>query len=130
MNKKQTEKPQYRWRLELTDEQFQCIARGMEFYGRILAGQLNVLDEATPQTIRYEDTDPLKLKMFPELSLNASYSWNGGSPSEWHDKEIARSYQIYREMRHQDVLARGIDNVYTSETLRTSKAEPLKVERI
>ena len=31
---------------------------------------------------------------------------------------IARSYHLYREIYHQHNLAEGIDNVYTSETLR------------
>lgn len=127
MNNQETK---HTWRLDLTDKQFNCIMRGMEFYGRLLAGQLDVLREATPQHLDYFDIEPLRARMFPELDNGQHYKWNGGSPSEWHDREMAQAYQIYREMRHQDVSARYIENTYSSPTPATPKAEQLKVTRI
>lgn len=44
---------------------------------------------------------------------------------------IARSYYLYREIYHQHNLAEGIDNVYTSETLRCADSgEPIQVKVI
>lgn len=55
----------------------------------------------------------------PGLGRGTSYDWSGsGCPNEEQRKFIAQSYYLYREIYHQHNLAEGIDNVYTSETLR------------
>ena len=74
----------------------------------------------------------LKPLVTPGLGRGASYGWNGSScPNEEQRKFIAQSYYLYREIYHQHNLAEGIDNVYTSETLRCADSgEPIQVKVI
>lgn len=119
------------WRLDLTDEQFDCILTGMELYHRLLCGDLNQLVDISPHgvaCVQYLGT--LKSRIFPELGPGETYSWNGGSPTPYFDTQQAQSYQIYREMLHRKTLAEGLHNVYSSETLRTEKAEQPKITRL
>lgn len=129
MNKK--EKPT--WRLDLTEEQYNCIIKGMEFYGRMIAGQLVELNHLTPTSYKlaWEDLDKIKSICFPELALHQSYAWNGfDCKDEYQRQQIAQSYQIYREMEHQMVLRKGINNVYSSPTLKTDLADPPIIKQL
>jgi hypothetical protein len=117
------------WILELTEEQFNCIARGMEYYHRMMCGQVDVVDDVCEERIDLSLKDELKKQMFPELELNASYGWNGTDKSLF-GKEMAISYQIYREMIHKRTVRDGLDNTYSSETLSSNKANKLIVKQI
>lgn len=125
--KKQTKRT---WLLKLTDSQFNCIIRGMEFYHRVMCGQVEELNYIVGHRIKRETLNEVKNQLFPELRNGENYGWDGGYVNKFVDAEQAQSYQIYREMRHQDVLLKGNNNVYTSDTLQTSKADKLIVERI
>lgn len=120
-----------KWRIELTEEQFNCIARGMEYYHRMMCGQVNVVDDVCDERIDDNLKYELKKQMFPKLMLNGSYGWNGTDKSHF-GKEMAQSYQIYREMLHQRALRDCKDdwNVYLSDTLQSINADSLKVEQI
>lgn len=125
MKKKQPKRP---WTLHCTEEQFHTIINGMEFYHRMMCGQVDVIDTISEHRISRETEVAVKSELFPELARGESYGWNGGQKHEYYDKESARSYQIYREMRHQYALREGHDNVYSGETLRTDKADNFIVE--
>jgi hypothetical protein len=117
------------WKMELTEEQFYCIIRGMEYYHRMMCGQVDVVDDVCEEKIDLNLQNELKKQMFPNLMIDESYGWNGTDKSSFGD-EMAISYQIYREMKHKDAIERKIDNVYSSETLHSNKAVALKIERI
>lgn len=119
------------WRLDLTDEQYQCIITGMELYHRLLCGDIMELRNLSPlgNSIMPFVSD-IKNKLFPELHEGETYSWDGGSEVHYFDQQQAISYQIYREMRHKAAMAAHKDNVYSTETLTTDKADPIKVTRI
>lgn len=76
-----------------------------------------------------QDLQPL---VTPGLGRGASYDRRGsGCPNEEQRKFIAQSYYLYREIYHQHNLAEGIDNVYTSETLRCADSgETIQVKAI
>lgn len=122
------------WRIDLTDEQFRCIINGMEFYHRMMCGEISELRNITPNHRAIEKLVPeIKHAMFPELDKGQTYGWNGGHPDPWFDREQAQSYQVYREMEHQWTLRehKGEDyNVYSSETLKSGKALPIIVKQI
>ena len=82
--------------MELTEEQFNCIAKGMEYYHRMMCGQVDVVDDVCR-----------KDRSLAERSIKrnrCSQNLYGRYRMEWVRtkalmvKEMARSYQIYREM--------------------------------
>lgn len=112
-----------KYQITLTEEQLMLMARCVEDCSRFAAGQTelyNVLRSIDMYDLslrkKLQDLQPL---VTPVLGRGASYDWSGsGCPNEEQRKFIARSYYLYREIYHQHNLAEGIDNVYTSETLR------------
>lgn len=120
-----------KYRMELTEEQYTHIARCVEVCHRIACGQIESINEILPNTIEYEDILKLKRFAFPELSSGESYGWNGGYRGIEHGEDFrkafdtfqARGYQIYRQMLHIRNIAENIDNVYSSPTLTTDKAD-------
>lgn len=120
-----------RYILELTEEQYNHIAKCVEVVHRIACGQIESLNEVVPNPIDYSKLVEIKKIVFPELSRNESYSWNGGYHGTEHnerfriafDKFQAQGYQIYREMCYKQNIAKGIDNVLSSPTLQTNKAD-------
>lgn len=112
-----------KYQIILTEEQLMLMARCVEDCSRFAAGQTelyNVLRSIDMYDLslrkKLQDLHPL---VTPGLGRGASYDWSGsGCPSEEQRKFIAQSYYLYREIYHQHNLAEGIDNVYTSETLR------------
>lgn len=124
--KSKTKRP---WTLHLTEEQFHTIINGMEFYHRMMCGQVEQIHYApiSEHSPSDETLRTLKSELFPELDPSGSYGWNGGQSHEYFDKESARSYQIYREMRHQYAVREHHDNVYAGETLQSGKADNLIV---
>lgn len=120
-----------KYRIDLTEEQYYHIARSVETVHRIACGDLLALRAILPiapdDALLYE----IKEQAFPELHANEEYGWNGGYRNTVHGEDFrrvfdafqAQGYQIYRQMLHMGNIARGIDNVYTSPTLTTSKAQ-------
>lgn len=124
-----------------TEEQLRLIADAVEDWCRFLSGQCS-LDHATeivePAQLMHELRTKLQFEahpiITPDLPMNASYGWSGGScPNEEQERRIAMSYGIYRQILHFFALRRkDIDwNTYTSPTLTCEKQGPLiKVEEI
>lgn len=125
-----------KYQIILTEEQLMLMARCVEDCSRFAAGQTelyNVLRSIDMYDLslrkKLQDLHPL---VTPGLGRGDSYDWSGsGCPSEEQRKFIARSYYLYREIYHQHNLAEGIDNVYTSETLRCNDSgESIQVKVI
>ena len=124
--------------LTLTESQLHLIANAIEDWHRFLAGQC-AMNNATStlkdcrqiQDVLNTMVQPL---IVPELSANASYSWDGGNcPNEHQRKAIAMSYGIFREILHYFATHPKGDywNCYQSETLRCEEQGPLiKIEEI
>lgn len=116
--------------MELTEEQYNHIAKCVEVCHRIACGQIETIEEIVPNKIDGILLDAIKAQAFPELSLRESYRWDGGYRNNEHgenfqkafDKFQAQGYQIYREMCYKYNMAKGIDNVLSSPTLTTHKA--------
>ena len=129
-----------KWRIELNEHQLRLIANCVEDCHRFIAGQTELYNSTAClrhyMELTYE-LDKLQPLATPELGRRASYSWDGGTcPNEHQRKFIAETYYLYREIYHQLTLeaAKHGDmgwNVYLGETLTCSESgEPIKVERI
>lgn len=125
-----------KYQITLTEEQLMLMARCVEDCSRFAAGQTelyNVLQsiDMGDYSLR-KKLQKLQSLVTPGLGCGASYDWSGsGCPNEEQRKFIAQSYYLYREIYHQRNLIEGIDNVYTSETLRCAESgEPIKIKVI
>lgn len=121
------------WKLTLTDEQFNCIARGMEIYHRLLCGQLSELNNLSDQgDLTIEDVSHLQRQLFPQLPHGSYYKWDGSAAQgEFHEKEAAQSYQVYRAMVYHRTIRddKAPDwSVYREPPLASNKVESIKVE--
>lgn len=127
-----------KFKLELTEEQYMHIARCVEVVHRIACGDLHELRDILPINPDESLLDEIKSQSFPELSRNEEYNWNGGYRNDQHgesfrkafDKFQAQGYQIYRQMCYKYNMAKGIDNVLSSPTLTTDKADQPIIEII
>lgn len=125
-----------KYQITLTEDQLMLIAQCVEDCHRFAAGQTELYNVL--RSIDMEDyslrkkLQNLHFLVTPGLGCGASYDWSGiGCPNEEQRKFIARSYYLYREIYHQRNLIEGIDNVYTSETLRCADSgEPIKIKVI
>lgn len=128
---------QTKYNLEVTEEQLHIIVDCVEDLCRFAAGQTELhnttamLDHNHDLREYLKDLKPL---VTPRLARNASYPWNGsGCPNDIQRKFIAKTYGIYREIRH--VLAvekqSGTWDVHLSPTLTCEDSKPLpKITRI
>lgn len=124
--------------MTLTEEQYNHIAMCVETCHRIACGQIDALNEILPFNPEERLLLEIKKQSFPELSKGASYGWNGGYNNEDLPEEFrkridtfqAQGYQIYRQMCYKRNIAEGIDNVLSSPTLTTDKAEQPIIEVI
>lgn len=127
-----------KYKMILTEEQYNHIAQCVEVVHRIACGQIESLNEILPNTVHESWLKAIKEDAFPELSYSASYKWDGGYCGTGHSEEFkkafdkfqAQGYQIYREMLYQRYLAKGIRGVYSSPTLTTDKAKQPTIEVI
>lgn len=115
--------PGRRWLVELTERQLTDVIDCVESIHRFVSGQME-LDAATrilPAEQMHEMQSKLRALqplMTPALPMGASYAWSGGKCPNPDQKDlIARTYPLYRELRHILALDRGLDNVYSGETL-------------
>jgi hypothetical protein len=109
------------------EEQLRLIADAVEDWSRFLGGQceLNHATSLIADTDNYRKVqdilhDQVHPCITPQLPLNASYGWNGGTcPNEHQKKAIAMSYSIYRQILHFFAIQRKDNdwNVYKSPTL-------------
>lgn len=124
------------YKLTLTEEQYNHIKLCVETVHRIACGDLlelrSILPVVPDESLLYE----IKEQSFPELARNEQYGWNGGYRGTSHNEEFrkafdkfqAQGYQIWREMEHVFVVSHNIENVYSSSTLTTSKAQQPIIE--
>lgn len=125
-----------KYQITLTEDQMMLMAQSVEDCHRFAAGQTELYNVL--RSIDMEDyslrkkLQNLHFLVTPGLGCGVSYDWSGsGCPNEAQRKFIVRSYYLYREIYHQRNLIEGIDNVYTSETLRCADSgEPIKIKVI
>ena len=127
-----------KYRIELTEEQYDHIARCVEVVHRIACGDIHELREILPIKPEERLLNEIKHQSFPELDLNEQYKWDGGYSNDSHGEAFrqafdtfqAQGYQIYRQMLYKRNVAKGIENVLSSPTLTTDKAEQPIIEVI
>lgn len=120
--------------ITLNEEQLMLISHCIEDIHRFLAGDptlrytASALDSENCNILR-KRLEQLKPLITPKLLLYEEYDWAGnGCPNENQRKLIAQTYSLYREMIHQYTIANGINNVYSSPTLRCEDSgEPIKI---
>ena len=115
-----------KYTLTVTESQLRLIADCVEDMSRFVGGQMELWN-ATSRLDNFvelkERLNDLQSLVTPELPRNASYGWNGGGCPNKHQEEfIAKTYAIYREIRHRlRVLTKDPDdenyNVYDSPAL-------------
>lgn len=124
-----------KYQITLHETQLRLIAECLEDCSRFMAGQTDMANCTSRLQNMREVRDQLKelhRTVVPELGHGSSYPWNGlGCPNKAQRIFIAGSYYLYREMRHADVVSRGIDNVYSSPTLRCADSgEPIEIKEV
>ena len=129
-----------KYTLTVTESQLRLIADCVEDMSRFMGGQMELWN-ATSKLDNFvelkERLNDLQSLVTPELPRNASYGWNGGGCPNKHQEEfIAKTYAIYREIRHRlRVLNKDLNdenyNVYDSPTLTCELGGELpKIEKV
>ena len=129
-----------KYTLTVTASQLRLIADCVEDLSRFMAGQMELwnttgrLDNFIELKERLDDLHSL---VTPDIPRNASYGWSGGGCPNKHQEEfIAKTYAIYREIRHRlRVLNKDLNdenyNVYDSPTLTCELGGELpKIEKV
>ena len=129
-----------KYTLTVTESQLRLIADCVEDMSRFMAGQMelwnvtSILDNFVELKERLDDLHSL---VTPDIPRNASYGWSGGGCPNKHQEEfIAKTYAIYREIRHRlRVLNKDPNdenyNVYDSPTLTCELGGELpKIEKV
>lgn len=121
-----------KYTITLNEHQFMLIIKCLEDISRFLSGQteLYFTSELTDNSRELrQKLKELKPLVTPGLEPNESYDWAGNSCCNLNQqKAIAETYYLYREMLHQYVTARKMQNVYSSPTLRCKDSgEPIKI---
>ena len=122
----------------MTESQLRLISQCIEDCSRFAAGQTeldNTIYYLRNSTLVRDVLRTVKPIVTPELGLDESYGWNGGScPRRLQRGFIAKTYYIYREILHRITEERHKEedmswNVYLGETLRCADSgEPIKLE--
>ena len=123
------------YRITVSESQLRMIADCVEDCHRFMAGQTELQNCTSMLDLQHEVQDELKKiqhLVTPHIGLGAYYKWSGGNcPNERQRKFIAASYYLYREIRHFDAVNRGVDNVYSSSTLRcVDSGMPIVIEDV
>lgn len=129
-----------KYTLTVTESQLRLIADCVEDMSRFMGGQMELcnttsrLDNFIELKERLNDLHSL---VTPDLPRNASYGWNGGRcPNKNQEEFIAKTYAIYREIRHKlRVLNKDPNdenyNVYDSPSLICELGGELpKIEKV
>ncbi len=129
-----------KYTLTVTESQLRLIADCVEDLSRFMGGQMELWNTTTrlDNFIELKERlDDLHSLVTPDLPRNASYGWNGGGCPNKHQEEfIAKTYAIYREIRHKmrvlDREPEGHDYcVYDSPTLTCKLGGELpKIEKV
>ena len=129
-----------KYTLTVTESQLRLIADCVEDMSRFMGGQMELWN-ATSRLDNFielkERLDDLHSLVTPDLPRNASYGWNGGRcPNKNQEEFIAKTYVIYREIRHKlRVLNKDPNgenyNVYDSPSLTCELGGELpKIEKV
>lgn len=113
------------YQITLTEKQLCVMIEALEDWHRFVCGQCTMYNATSylPTKQMCEAQEILQRQveraMFPELPVNASYSWNGGHKDNPSMSEVAAiTYMLYRGLRHQLGNIKGTNSgVYNSETL-------------
>ena len=129
-----------KYTLTITESQLRLIADCVEDMSRFMGGQMELwnatsrLDNFVELKERLNDLHSL---VTPDLPRNVSYGWNGGRcPNKNQEEFIAKTYAIYREIRHRlRVLNKDSNdenyNVYDSPSLTCELGGELpKIEKV
>ena len=134
------QKSEQKYTLTVTESQLRLIADCVEDMCRFMGGQMELWN-ATSRLDNFielkERLNDLHSLVTPDLPCNASYGWNGGRcPNKNQEEFIAKTYAIYREIRHRlRVLTKDPDdenyNVYDSPALTCELGgEPPVIEKV
>lgn len=129
-----------KYTLTVTESQLRLIADCVEDLSRFMAGQMELWN-ATSRLDNFvelkERLNNLQSLVTPDIPRNASYGWNGGGcPNKEQEEFIAKTYAIYREIRHRlRVLNKDSNdenyNVYDSPSLTCELGGELpKIEKV
>ena len=129
-----------KYTLTVTESQLRLIADCVEDMSRFMGGQMELWN-ATSRLDNFvelkERLGDLQSLVTPDLPRNASYGWNGGRcPNKNQEEFIAKTYAIYREIRHRlRVLNKDSNdenyNVYDSPSLTCELGGELpKIEKV
>ena len=121
--------------ITLNEHQLRLISQCVEDCCRFMSGQTDSMSciHNLDNYLEVRDAmDKLHSLVTPMLGHNASYGWNGGNcQNENQRKFLAETYYIYREILHRIMVSNGIDNVYSSPTLRCNESgEPIIIEEV
>lgn len=128
-----------KYTLEVTEEQLQLIANCVEDLCRFVSGQTG-LDNTTIGIVSNRDYRKLAVALeqltpfvTPHLGKSQYYGWDGGDcPNEEQRKFIAKTYGIYREIRHFLAVTSGAPawSTYLSPTLTCEDSVPLPIIKV
>lgn len=128
-----------KFRITVSESQLRMISACVEDCHRFMAGQTELYNCTSILDDMHETHEALGKAypyVVPVLALKygrgAYYPWNGGGcPNEHQRKFIAKTYYLYREIKHFDAVRRNIDSVYRSETLRCpDSGMPILIEEV
>jgi len=117
-----------RYQIELSEEQLRLISNCLEDCHRFAAGQAELFNTC----LNVENGLEVRNELRKLEELLPSYDWAGsGCKNKGQQKFIAATYYLYREILHFLTVERGVENVYTFETLRCKESgEVIKIKRI
>lgn len=130
-----------KYTLTVTESQLRLIADCVEDMSRFMAGQMELWN-ATSRLDNFvelkERLNDLQSLVTPDLPRNASYGWDGGGcPNKNQEEFIAKTYAIYREIRHRmrELNRKPVEEydycVYDSSTLTCELGGELpKIEKV
>lgn len=129
-----------RYRVEMSEEQFQMYIEAMESYSRFLSGQMgHICSSITsrkfiPYVQDWNDTvegskglSVLRGYLFPELS-SGGYHGIGANDQLQRPRQV--SYEMYREARHFLAKMEGKSNVYSSKGLNYSGLKETPISEV
>lgn len=126
-----------KYQVTLNEEQLRIISACLEDCHRFMSGQVEmanstaILDNMHEVQEKLREVYPFVVpQLYRQYGYGASYKWNGGNCANMHQKQfIARTYYLYREIRHHLNKSKEEWNVYKSETLICKDSgEPIKIE--
>ena len=128
-----------KFQITLNEKQLLLIANCIEDCSRFMAGETDMAN-CTSNLKHFGDirkelrniTPYIVPELVEKYGQFAYYPWNGGEcPNMAQRKFIAESYYLYREMLHVYTVCRGINNVYSSPTLRCADSgEPIEIKEL